>query len=190
MSKNIVSREQALEAIRTLLRFIGDNPDREGLLETPNRVLNSYSEIFAGYGADLSKLLDKRFSEVGGFSDMVLLKSIGFASYCEHHMLPIKGHVDIAYFPNGAVLGLSKLARLVDAFAKRLQVQEKMTAQIADALQSHLNPLGVAVSVAASHDCMIVRGIKKESSVMVTSHYTGIFREEENQKRFLSKINI
>lgn len=188
MTMSKPSREEAKLAIRTLLSFIGDDPDREGLIATPDRMIDSYHEMFCGYNQDVRDILDTKFYDTYNFKDLILLRSIRFTSFCEHHLLPISGYVDIAYIPNDCVVGISKLARLVDVFAKRLQIQEKMTAQIAESLQSYINPLGVAVKISASHGCMTIRGVLQESSVMDTMHYTGIFTEQVHRQDFINLV--
>jgi GTP cyclohydrolase I len=188
-TENKPSKEEAKEAVRTLLKWIGEDPDREGLVETPERVLKSYESFFAGYSQDPSEMLHKTFNETAGFDDMVLLDKISFSSFCEHHMLPIEGKVSVAYIPDGKVVGISKLARVVDVFAKRLQLQERMTVQIAKAVNKHLNPKGVAVFVSASHRCMTIRGVNKNNSEMKTSYFIGEFSENiKMQKRFLMNV--
>ena len=183
------SREEAEEAVKTLLRFIGEDPAREGLVKTPERIINSYEEMFGGYTRDISEILATKFYDTCNFQDFVLLKNIHFKSFCEHHLLPIIGNVDIAYVPNGFIVGISKLARIVDVFARRLQIQEKMTVQIAESLQEHLNPLGVAVKISASHSCMTIRGVLQENSVMDTMHYTGVFADQPKYRQeFLNLI--
>jgi GTP cyclohydrolase I len=184
------SRAEAEEAIRVLIRYLGDNPRRRDLLDTPARVVKSYDEIFAGYNLEVSKILDKTFHVEGNYSGMITLTDIDFTSICEHHMLPFWGKVDIAYIPNdSSVVGVSKLARLVNIFANRMQVQEKMTMQIAEALQKHLAPKGVAVRVSAMHSCMIMRGIKKHGSLMKTEHFTGEFLHSKDLRlEFLQNI--
>lgn len=172
------SREEAEAAVRTLLRWAGDDPDREGLLDTPKRVAKAYEEFFAGYGEDPTALLARTFSETEGYDEMVLLRGISFESHCEHHMVPIIGTAHVAYLPNQRVVGISKLARVVEIFAKRLQIQEKMTAQIADAIQDALDPRGVAVVVSAQHQCMTTRGVKKHGVDMVTSRMLGAFKDD------------
>ena len=172
-----VSDEQAREAIRTILRYVGDDPDREGLLETPARVVRSYAEHFAGYTQDPADYLKKTFEEVEGYDELVLVSDIELYSHCEHHMVPFVGKAHVAYIPNGKVVGLSKLARVVDVFAKRLQVQEKLTAQIAEAIHEALDPLGVAVIVQCQHYCMCHRGVKKPGSWTTTSKLYGTFLE-------------
>ncbi|MFO1398812.1 MAG: GTP cyclohydrolase I FolE [Burkholderiales bacterium] len=183
------SRDDALAAVRTLLRWAGDDPDREGLLETPDRVVRSYEEFFSGYGQDPKEILAKTFSEVDGYDEMIVMNDIRFESHCEHHMAPIIGKVHIGYLPNRRVVGISKLARLVDVYAKRLQIQEKMTVQIADTLQDVLQPKGVAVVVEAAHQCMTTRGVHKPGTTLVTSRMLGAFRKDAATRReFLAMI--
>ena len=183
------TRDEALSAIKTIIRYMGDDPTREGLIKTPDRVLKSYDELFSGYGADVASILNTKFADMYTFRDQVLLKDIKFSSFCEHHLLPITGSVDIAYIPDGCIIGISKLARLVEVFARRLQIQEKMTAEIAESLQEHLKPLGVAVRVTASHGCMSLRGVLQQDCLMRTSHYTGVFADETGYKQeFLAAI--
>lgn len=170
-----ISYEQAADYLRGLLRFLGDDPEREGLLETPHRVLRSYAEHFAGYSQDPSEHLAKTFEEVEGYDELVLVSDIEVMSHCEHHMVPFVGKAHVAYIPDGRVVGLSKLARVVDVFAKRLQVQEKLTAQIARAIQDHLSPLGVAVVLQCQHFCMCYRGVRKPGSWTTTSKLHGLF---------------
>lgn len=179
------SKEEAKEAVRTLLKFIGENPSREGLLKTPERVINSYTEIFSGYEKDIAEILNTKFYDTCNFQDFILLKDIKFTSFCEHHMLPFIGTVDIAYIPDNCILGISKLARIVNVFAKRLQIQEKMTVQIAESLQDHLKPLGAAVKISALHSCMTMRGVMQDGNnniTMSTMHYTGIFAEQQKYR--------
>ncbi|MEM5342301.1 GTP cyclohydrolase I FolE [Paraburkholderia azotifigens] len=184
------SREEAEEAVRTLLRWAGDNPQREGLLDTPARVVRAYEEFFAGYNVEPREILARTFSEVDGYDEMIVLKDIRFESYCEHHMVPIIGRAHVAYLPEHRVVGISKLARLVDAFAKRLQIQEKMTVQIADTLNEVLQPKGVGVILEASHQCMSTRGVHKAGVEMVTSRMLGTFRSDASTRReFLSIVN-
>jgi GTP cyclohydrolase I len=173
------SREEAKEAVRTLLKFIGEDPNREGLLKTPDRVINSYLEMFSGYGKEIPVTT---FSDTCNFQDFILLRDVHFHSFCEHHMLPMSGTVDIAYIPDNCIIGISKLARIVNIFARRLQIQEKMTVQIAESLQQHLKPLGVAVKISAVHSCMSMRGVMQDNSVMNTMHYTGIFAEQQKYR--------
>ena len=184
------SREEAEQAVRTLIRWSGDDPKREGLRGTPERVVRSYEEFFAGYALDPQEILARTFEEVEGYDEMVVLKDIRFESYCEHHMVPIIGLAHIAYLPNSRVVGISKLARVLDAYAKRLQIQEKMTAQIAKAIDEVLQPKGVAVVLEAAHQCMTTRGVHKPGVSMVTSHMLGAFRQDEaTRKEFLAIIS-
>lgn len=184
------SREEAEEAVRTLLRWAGDNPQREGLIDTPARVVRAYEEFFAGYSVEPRDILARTFSEVDGYDEMIVLKDIRFESYCEHHMVPIIGRAHVAYLPEHRVVGISKLARLVDAFAKRLQIQEKMTVQIADTLNEVLQPKGVGVILEASHQCMSTRGVHKAGVEMVTSRMLGTFRTDPSTRReFLSIVH-
>ena len=169
------SKDEVREAVKTLIRWAGDNPTREGLRETPDRVLKAYSEWFSGYDKDVSSILEKTFGEVEDYDQPVSLYDIPFESYCEHHLAPIIGFVNISYIHKGRVVGISKLARVVDVFSKRLQVQEKMTAQIAKAIEQHLQPKGVAVLVSGDHHCMCTRGVNKKGISMVTRSFTGIF---------------
>ena len=182
------SCQEAEEAVRTLLRWAGDDPLREGLLDTPSRVVRAYSEWFAGYSEDPEKILERTFEEVAGYSEIVTLKDIRFESYCEHHLAPIIGIVHVAYIPTERVVGISKIARLVDAFSKRLQVQEKMTSQIANTLQSVLKPLGTAVLVEGDHHCMCTRGVHKTTSTMISSAFTGDFKKKQELKNEFYKI--
>ncbi|KPF44189.1 GTP cyclohydrolase I FolE [Rhizobium sp. G187] len=183
------SREEAEEAVRTLLLWAGDDPEREGLLDTPSRVAKAYAELFSGYGADIDDVLGRTFEEVGGYNDMVLVRDITFFSHCEHHMLPVMGKAHVGYLPNGRVLGLSKIARIVDVFAKRLQTQENMTAQIAQAIDETLQPRGVAVFLEAEHMCMAMRGIQKTGSTTLTTTFKGSFQDNAaEQARFMSMV--
>jgi GTP cyclohydrolase I len=177
------SREEALEAVRTLIRWAGDNPEREGLLGTPDRVVRAYAEFFSGYDEDPVALLQRTFEEMDGYDEIVMLKDIRFESHCEHHIAPIIGKVHIAYLPNNRVVGISKLARLVEVYAKRLQIQEKMTAQIANTLDEVLQPKGVAVVIEAAHQCMTTRGVHKPGVSMVTSRMLGAFRTDPTTRR-------
>jgi len=179
------SRIEAEDAIRTLLRWAGDDPNREGLLDTPARVVRSYEEFFAGYDADPEELLIRTFEETDGYDEMVLLKDISFESHCEHHMAPIIGKAHIAYLPKTRVIGISKLARLVEMFARRLTIQEKMTSQIANTLNDVLQPQGVAVVIEAAHQCMTTRGVHKPGVSMVTSRMLGAFRDNPSTRREL-----
>jgi len=183
------TRESALAAVEVLIRFAGDNPRREGLRGTPDRVIRSYQDHFSGYAVDPVELLSRTFEEVDGYDEMVLLRDIRFESHCEHHMLPIIGKVHIGYLPKKRVVGISKLARVVDAFARRLQIQEKMTAQIANAIAEVLDPKGVGVVVEAAHQCMTTRGVHKPGVTMVTSRMLGLFRSSPATRReFLALI--
>ncbi len=183
------SRAEAEEAVRTLIRWTGDDPTREGLAGTPERVARAYEEYFAGYHDDPVDILQRTFEEVDGYDEMVLLRDIRFESHCEHHMAPILGRAHIAYLPDHRVVGISKLARLVQVYAKRLQIQEKMTAQIANTIQEVLQPLGVAVVIEASHQCMTTRGVHKPGAALATSRMLGAFRENPTTRReFLTMI--
>lgn len=183
------SRAEAEAAVRTLIRWAGDDPEREGLVGTPDRVVRSYEEFFAGYETDPVELLQRTFEETDGYDEMVLLRDIRLESYCEHHMVPIVGKAHIAYLPRRRVVGISKLARVVDAYAKRLQIQEKMTSQIANTLNEVLDPLGVAVLIEAQHQCMTTRGVHKSGVSMVTSRMLGVFRTDPAMRReFLSMV--
>lgn len=185
------SQKQAEEAVRTLIAWAGDNPDREGLLETPKRVVNAYREFFAGYDVDPNEVLGKTFEEVEGYDDLVLLKDMRMESHCEHHMVPFLGKAHIAYIPNRKVVGISKIARLLDIFAKRLQTQETMTAQIADTINRVLKPKGVAVLIDAEHQCMTTRGIHKINTSTITKTMTGEFKNNpEMERKFLTLINL
>ena len=183
------SREEAEEAIRTLLRWAGDDPNREGLRETPERVARAYEDWFSGYAEDPEEFLLRTFEEVEGYDDMVVLRDIRFESHCEHHLAPIIGRAHVGYLPTHKVVGISKLARVVDAYARRLQVQEKMNAQIANCIQKVLEPKGVAVVIEAAHQCMTTRGVHKQGVTMVTSTMLGEFRNNPLTRReFLSVI--
>jgi len=183
------SRQEAEDAVRVLLRWAGDDPAREGLLDTPKRVVNAYRELFAGYDADIYAVLWRTFEEVAGYDHMVVVRDIPFFSHCEHHMLPVIGKAHVAYLPDGRVLGLSKIARIVDVFGRRLQTQEAMTAQIADALTETLNPLGVAVLIEAEHMCMAMRGVQKSGSTTLTTTFTGSFKQNAaEQARFMTMV--
>lgn len=189
MTKNSrPTKEQALEAVRTLVKYIGDDPERGELKDTPARVIKSYDEFFSGYGQDLSDLFKKKFKEHENYDGIISLKDIRFESYCEHHFVPITGKVSIAYFPNEEVIGISKLARIVDYFSKRLQLQERLTAQIAKAIDENLKPKGVAIYVEADHQCISTRGIHKVGSLMQTMFFTGCFKEDESLKNQFLKL--
>jgi GTP cyclohydrolase I len=190
-ARNRPSRAEAESAVRTLIRWAGDNPDREGLVSTPSRVVRAYEEWFAGYDEDPRDYLKRTFEEVAGYDEIVLLRDVRFVSHCEHHMAPILGRVHIAYLPRNRVVGISKLIRLVDAYAKRLQVQEKLTAEIASCLDSVLRPHGVAVVVEGTHECMTTRGVRRSDVTMVTSRMLGVFRDQpQTRNEFLSAIDL
>jgi len=177
------SRDEAEAAVRTLIRWAGDDPDREGLLGTPDRVVRSYEEFFRGYDEDPSEMLQRTFEEVEGYDEVVVLRDIRLESHCEHHMVPIIGKVHVGYLPDKRVVGISKLARVVDAYAFRLQIQEKLTAQIANTIQDVLEPRGVAVVIEAAHQCMTTRGVHKPGVTMVTSRMLGAFRDDPTTRR-------
>jgi len=183
------SREEAMEAVRTLIRWAGDDPAREGLLDTPKRVVKAYEELFKGYGENAGEIMNRVFEDVDGYDDIVLVRDIPFYSHCEHHMVPFHGKAHIGYLPEGGVVGLSKLARVVDAFARRLQTQETMTAQIVQAIDESLKPRGVAVWIEAEHMCMSMRGVQKSGASTITTQFTGVFRDDPaEQMRFLTMI--
>jgi GTP cyclohydrolase I len=183
------SREEAEAAVRTLIAWAGDDPTREGLLDTPRRVTKAYGEFFSGYADDPKTILSKTFKEAGGYDDIVLVKDIPFSSHCEHHMVPFVGKAYIAYLPHDGIVGISKLARLVESFSRRLQVQEVLTAQIIDAVNEHLNPRGAAVLLEAEHMCMSMRGVRAHGAMTVTQRFTGVFAEEKGeQDRFFEMI--
>ena len=185
-----VSDEQAQEAFKTIIKWIGEDPTREGLIETPRRVLKAFKEYFKGYTQDSTSELQKTFGDIEGYDDMVLQKNISISSHCEHHMAPIIGIAHVAYLPNKRIVGLSKLARTVEVFSKRLQTQERLTMQIANALMKGLDAHGVAVTIDATHQCMTMRGIKKEKATTVTNYFTGKFKEDLSyQNRFLKFIS-
>ena len=182
------SRSEAEEAVRTLIRWAGDDPDREGLIDTPNRVINAYAEFFSGCKENPKEILGRTFEEVGGYKEIVLLRDIRFESHCEHHMVPIIGKAHVAYLPNNYVVGISKLARIVEVFAKRLQIQERMTAEIANIIQEVLQPRGVAVIIEATHQCMTTRGVHNPGVSMVTSKLLGVFQQDQNARAELSAL--
>ena len=183
------TRAEAEEAVRTLIRYAGDNPEREGLSDTPRRVADSYSEFFSGYEQDPVEILSRTFEEVHGYDDLVMVRDIRLESHCEHHMLPILGVAHVAYLPRDRVVGISKLARVVDIFAKRLQTQETMTAQIAEAIENALNPRGVAILIDALHQCMTIRGVHKPGASTITTRFTGVFADDADYRdRFLRMI--
>ena len=187
---NKPSKEEALSAVRTLISWAGDDPDREGLIETPDRVVRSYKEFFSGYEEDPEKVLGKTFEEVEGYDEVVIVRNIRVESHCEHHMVPIVGVAHVGYIPNKRVVGISKLARVVDIFGKRLQTQETMTALIADTIDRVLEPKGVAVVIDANHECMSTRGIHKTESSTITSRMLGSFRDNvETRAEFMNLIN-
>jgi GTP cyclohydrolase I len=183
------TREEAEAAVRTLIAWAGDDPDREGLMNTPQRVARAYEELFSGYAHDPSEVLNTTFKDVAGYQDMVLVRDIPFYSHCEHHMVPFVGKAHIAYYPVNGVVGISKLARLVDIFAKRLQTQETMTAQVSAALVDFVGARGVAVMVEAEHLCMSMRGVQKAGASTMTSHFTGVFEEDAAEReKFLNLV--
>ena len=185
-----VSDKEAEEAFKTILTWIGEDPSREGLLETPKRVVKAFKEYFAGYAEDADKILEKTFGDVEGYDDMVVEKNISVSSHCEHHMAPIVGIAHVAYIPNERVVGLSKLARVVEVFSKRLQTQERLTMQVAKALMTSLDAKGVAVTIDAAHQCMTMRGIKKENATTVTNYFLGQFKDDLSiQNRYLRFIS-
>ena len=177
------TKQQAEQAVKILLEYIGEDTTREGLRDTPRRVIKSYNESFSGYHLKADEVLNKKFCDINEYNDVVLLRAINFTSLCEHHMLSFSGTVDIAYIPDGSVIGISKLARLVDMFAKRLQIQERMTANIATTLQEQLKPQGVAVRVTATHSCMTTRGALKDRSTMESTHFTGLYESFPEKRR-------
>ena len=188
--KQEVSDEKAEEAVRTIIKWIGEDPEREGLLSTPKRVIKAFKEYFSGYVQDPKKFLSKTFTEVEGYDDMVIEKNISIQSHCEHHMAPIVGVAHVAYIPSNKVVGLSKLARVVEVFSKRLQTQERLTTQIAKTIMDVLQPRGVAVTIDASHHCMTNRGVKKENTTTVTNYFLGAFKDDLGfQNRYLRYIN-
>ena len=190
-TRHDVTRQQAEDAVRTLLRWAGDDPAREGLLDTPKRVAKAYEDWFSGYALDPDDYMARTFEEVGGYDEMIVLRDIEYESHCEHHMAPIIGRVHVGYLPDGKVVGISKLARVVEAYARRFQVQEKMTAQIANCIQRALAPRGVGVVVVGAHECMTTRGIHKRGVSMVTSKMLGSFREDARTRaEFLRFIEV
>ena len=184
------TREEAMDAVKTMIAWAGDDPTREGLLETPKRVIKAYEEFFAGYEMDPDEILNKTFEEVAGYDEMIIIKDIRLESHCEHHMVPILGKAHLAYIPNNRVVGISKLARVVDVYGKRLQTQETMTAQIAESINRVLKPKGVAVVVDAGHQCMTTRGIHKTNATTITSQMLGVFRSDyRTRSEFMNLIN-
>jgi len=191
LDTNNVSDKEAEEAFKTILTWLGEDPNREGLLETPKRVVKAYKEYFSGYKVDPGKILEKTFGDVDGYDDMVIQKNISIQSHCEHHMAPIIGKAHVAYIPKERVVGLSKLARVVEVFSKRLQTQERLTMQVAKTLMESLDAKGVAVTIDSTHQCMTMRGIKKEQASTVTNYYLGQFKEDLSfQNRYLRFISI
>ena len=183
------SREEAMEAVKTLISWAGDDPSREGLIETPKRVVKAYEEFFAGYGQDASKVLGKTFEDVNGYDDIVFLRDINIESHCEHHMVPIAGKAHVAYLPKDKVVGISKLARVIEIFAKRLQTQETMTMQIINTIDEALDPFGTAIMIDAKHQCMTTRGINKPNVSTVTTKFSGLFAEDaELRNRFMQLV--
>ena len=188
---NKPSRAEAEQAVDVLLRWAGDDPSREGLVDTPARVVRAYEEFFSGYADDPEEMLARTFEEVEGYDDMVMLRGIDLQSHCEHHMVPILGQAHIAYLPDRRVVGISKLARVLDSFGRRLQTQETMTAQVASAIQNALKPKGVAILVDAQHQCMTTRGVKKQGVSMVTTRFTGVFQTDTDlRERFYQQIKL
>ena len=191
LHSDLPSRKDAEEAVRTLLRYIGEDPAREGLLETPARFVRAFDEFFSGYASDPVNELQKTFEDIQGYDDFVLVKEIEFVAHCEHHIVPIAGKAHVAYWPDNKIVGISKLARIVDIFAKRLVSQETMTQQIADAINTSLECKGVAIIIEADHQCMSIRGVNKKQSSTVTSIFTGIFQKDRQvQDRFLSMVKM
>ena len=189
--KNKISDKEAEDAFKTILAWMGEDPNREGLLETPKRVVKAFKEYFKGYNEDPNQILDKTFGDVDGYDDMVIQKNISVQSHCEHHMAPIIGKAHVAYIPKNRVVGLSKLARVVEVFSKRLQTQERLTMQIANTLMQSLDAKGVAVTIDSTHQCMTMRGIKKEQATTVTNYYLGQFKDDLSyQNRYLRFISI
>jgi len=184
-----ISKEEAEKAIKTILKFVGEDPNREGLLETPKRVVKAFQEYFSGYLVNPDEYLEKTFGDVEGYDDMVIQKNISIHSHCEHHMAPIIGMAHVAYVPSEKVVGLSKLARVVEAYSRRLQTQERLTMQIANSIYKGLKSHGSAVSIEAEHQCMTTRGVKKDKAITITNYFTGVFRDSLNlQQRFLTYI--
>lgn len=183
------NREEAEKAVRTLIAWAGDDPDRSGLIDTPGRVLDAYEEFYAGYGEDPADALERTFEDIGSYDDIVLVRDIPFYSHCEHHMVPFVGKAHVAYFPAEKVVGLSKLARVVDTFARRLQTQERLTGQIVAAIDHTLKPRGTAVMIEAEHQCMTIRGVHKHGASTVTTQFSGVFRDDPAEReRFLALV--
>jgi GTP cyclohydrolase I len=183
MTRHIVTQAEAEEAVRTLIQWAGDDPDREGLAETPSRVAKSYRELFAGYATDPRGYLERTFEEVGGYDELVVLRDIPVVSFCEHHMLPVIGRAHVGYLPTNRVVGISKLARVVHGFARRLQIQEKLTAEIAHAIDEVLSPKGVGVVIEAEHSCMTLRGVNTPGASLTTSRLTGVIRDDARTRQ-------
>ncbi len=183
MTRQTVTQAEAEAAVRILIQWAGDDPDREGLLETPARVARSYRELFAGYDSDPREAMQRTFEEVGGYDQLVVLRDIPVISFCEHHMLPVIGKAHVGYLPKNRVVGISKLARVVHGFGRRLQIQEKMTADIADAIDEALSPKGVGVVIEAAHSCMTLRGVNTPSATLTTSHLTGVIRDDPRTRQ-------
>ncbi len=183
------SREEAEAAVKTLIRWIGENPEREGVKETPRRVVKAFDEYFAGYTQDPATILSKTFAETGGYSEAVLVKNIEMESRCEHHLAPFIGHAHVAYIPNGRILGLSKIARLVDVYSRRMQTQERLTSEIAGALEKYLKPKGIAVFIEAEHFCMKMRGVRKDNATTVTTRFLGAYKSDKDlREEFYKQI--
>jgi GTP cyclohydrolase IA len=183
MTDHVVTQAEAEEAVRTLIRWAGDDPDREGLQDTPARVARSYRELFAGYATDPRAYMERTFEEVGGYDELVVLRDIPVISFCEHHMLPVIGRAHVGYLPTDRVVGISKLARVVHGFARRLQIQEKLTAEIAEAIDQVLKPKGVGVVIEAEHSCMTLRGVNTPGSSLTSSHLTGVIRDDARTRQ-------
>ena len=183
MPTHAVTQSEVEEAVRTLIKWAGDDPDREGLLETPGRVARSYRELFAGYATDPRAYMERTFEEVGGYDELVVLRDIPVISFCEHHMLPVIGHAHVGYLPTDRVVGISKLARVVHGFSRRLQIQEKLTAEIAGAIDQVLKPKGVGVVIEAEHSCMTLRGVNTPGASLTTSHLTGVIRDDARTRQ-------
>jgi GTP cyclohydrolase I len=183
------TREQAEHAVRTLISFLGDDPEREGLLDTPRRVVSAFKELYSGYDIRASDVLDRTFSEIGTYDDLVLIRDIPFNSHCEHHMMPFYGRAHVAYLPVDRVVGLSKIARLLDVFARRLQTQERLSSQVVNAIDEVLKPRGVAVMIEAEHTCMSMRGVEKSGTRTITTQFAGLFRDDANEQlRFIQLV--
>ncbi len=189
-TRNGITPEEAMKAVKTLISWSGDDPSREGLIDTPKRVIKAYEEFFVGYEEDPVAILNRTFEEVNGYNDIVLLQNMRFESHCEHHMVPFIGTANIAYIPNKKVVGISKIARLLDIYSKRLQTQETMTSQIAESIDNCLNPLGVAVLIKAEHQCMSNRGVRKPGTNTITKKLTGLFSEARLEDEFFRMVKL